>query len=158
MVNAPTGAPGTGLTVMSRPTAVDPGTATVPVRLGFTRAIDIPVGTPVQVDIAAEQHRDVVIVPTAAVVREGDETAAFVVSEGKAQRRPIQIGLTDDANVEIVSGIAAGDRVIVDGQAGLPDDAPVTEAAPAGKEAAPAGKRAAPAGKGAAPAAKDGVR
>jgi RND family efflux transporter MFP subunit len=140
MVNAPTGASDTALTVKSRPTAVEPGTATVPVRLAFTRAINIPVGTPVQVDIAAEEHRDVVIVPTAAVVREGDETAVFVVSDGKAQRRPVQIGLADDAHVEVVSGVAAGDRVVVDGQAGLPDDAPVTEAAPAGKEGAPAAK------------------
>jgi len=140
MVNAPTGASDAALIVKSRPTAVEPGTATVPVRLAFTRALDMPVGTPVQVEIAAEEHRDVVIVPTAAVVREGGETAVFVVSEGKAQRRPIQIGLTQDANVEIVSGVAAGDRVVVDGQAGLPDDAPVTEAAPAGKDTAPAAK------------------
>ena len=144
MVNAPTGASDIGLAVASRPTAVEPGTPTVPVRLAFTCPIDIPVGSPVEVDIAADEHRDVVIVPTAAVVHEGDEAAVFVVNEGKAQRRPIQIGLTDDAHVEVVSGIAAGDRVVVDGQAGLPDDAPVTEAAPVRQDAASAAKQEAP--------------
>ncbi len=144
MVHAPTGASDTALAVKSRPTAVEPGTATVPVRLAFTRAINIPVGTPVQIDIAADQHRDVVIAPAAAVVREGDETAVFVVSEGKARRRPIQVGLADDAHVEIVSGIAAGDRVIVNGQTGLSDNAPVTEGAPAGKETGPPAKDEAP--------------
>jgi RND family efflux transporter MFP subunit len=140
IVNGPTGASDTALTVNSRPAAVEPGTATVPVRLAFARAINLPVGTPVQVEIAAEEHRNVVIVPIAAVVREGDQAAVFVVGDGKARRRPIQMGLADNANVEIVSGITAGDRVVVDGQAGLPDGAPVTEAAPAGKHAAPAAK------------------
>ncbi len=44
----------------------------------------------------------------------------------KAQRRPIQIGLTDGTNIEVVSGVKAGEMVIVDGQAGLPDDATIT--------------------------------
>lgn len=137
MVNALTGASATELTVKSRPTAVEPGTATVPVRLAFARAINIPVGMPVQIDITAEEHRDVVIVPIPAVVHEGDEAAVFVVRDGKAHRHEVQIGLTDNLNVEIISGIAAGDRVIVSGHTGLPDDAPVTEGTRAGKEATP---------------------
>lgn len=124
-------APVTDLTVKSLPTLVEAGTATVPVRLGLKGGpltpFGIPLGTPVQVDIAAEEHHDVLAVPTAAVVREADETAVFVVTGGKAQRRPVRVGLTDGTRVEIVSGLSAGDRVIVDGQAGLPDGAPVTE-------------------------------
>jgi hypothetical protein len=37
----------------------------------------------------------------------------------------VRLGLADAAGVEIVSGISAGDRVIVDGQAGLPDGAAI---------------------------------
>jgi hypothetical protein len=114
------------------------------VRLGFVRSISIPVGAPVQIDIAAQEHRDVVIVPTPALVREGDEAVVFVVSDGKARRVPVEIGLTDKANVEIVSGIAAGDSVIVDGQAGLPDGAPVTTAAPPDQTPPPAAKDGGP--------------
>ena len=44
-------------------------------------------GTPVQVDIDAEHHTSVVLVPAAAIVREGEETAVFVAVGGKAQRR-----------------------------------------------------------------------
>lgn len=130
MVSAATGAADVELTVKSAPTAVEPGTATVPVRLGFVRSISIPVGTPVQIDIAAQEHRDVVIVPATAVVREGDQAAVFVVLDGKAHQVRVEIGLTDKANVEIVSGVAAGDSVIVEGHAGLPDGAPVTTAEP----------------------------
>jgi multidrug efflux pump subunit AcrA (membrane-fusion protein) len=94
----------------------------------------MPVGTPVQIDISAEEHRDVVVVPVTAVVHEGDEIAVFVVTERKAHRHPVQTGVADGAKVEITSGINAGDRVIVDGQSGLPDGAPITEARSPGSE------------------------
>ena len=58
----------------------------------------------------------------------------FVVEGEKARRRPVQIGLTDDEHVEIVSGVKAGEMVIVDGQAGLPDGATVS----VGEDAKPA--------------------
>ena len=114
------------LKVVSRPAAVESGTPTVPVRLGFAGTPNLPAGMPVQVDIEAELHRDVVLVPASALVREGDETAVFVVKDGKAERRTVQVGLTDRTRAEIESGVSAGDRVIVDGQAGLPDGAAVT--------------------------------
>jgi RND family efflux transporter MFP subunit len=137
LVSAPINAADVHVKVLTRPAAVEPGTAAVPVRLGFTSPVAIPVGTPVQLEIGAEEHRDVVLVPVAALIREGDETAAFVASGGQASRRPVRIGLTDGTNVEIASGIDAGERVIVDGQAGLPDAAAITEGTPT-KEAAPA--------------------
>ena len=127
LLNAPTDTPDVPMKVVSRPTAVEAGTATVPVRLGFVRTVSIPVGAAVQIDIDAEQHRDVLLIPVAAIVREGEETAAFVAIEGKAQRRVVQLGLSDGTQVEIVSGIKSDERVVVDGQAGLPDGAAITE-------------------------------
>jgi len=136
----PPGSAEAALKVISRPAAVEAGTATIPVRLGFTGAADLPVGAPVQVDIDAELHRGVVLVPVVAIVREGEDAAVFVANGTKAKRRPVQIGLNDGTSVEIRSGINAGDQVIVDGQAGLPDDAAIkVEGEPAGeKEKEPA--------------------
>jgi RND family efflux transporter MFP subunit len=114
------------LKVASGPAEVEPGTAAVPVRLRFTVQTDLPAGTPVQVDIGAEFHRNVVLVPAAAVVREGEETFVFVAAAGKAQRRAVQIGIADETRVEVVSGVEAGETVIVEGQAGLPDEAAIT--------------------------------
>jgi hypothetical protein len=119
------GAPAVALKVLTRPIAVDPGTATVPVRLGFATPASLPIGAPTQVAIDAERHTGVVVLPLAAVVREGGDTAVFVVSDGKARRQPVMLGLSDATQVEIVSGVSPGDEVIVDGQAGLPDGAPV---------------------------------
>jgi RND family efflux transporter MFP subunit len=119
------GLPDLALKVVSRPAQVEPGTATIPVRLTFAGQPNLAAGTPVQVDIDAEQHTSVVIVPAAALVREGEETAVFVAMGDKATRVPVQIGLNDGDRIEITSGVKAGDMVIVDGQAGLPDDAKI---------------------------------
>jgi RND family efflux transporter MFP subunit len=114
------------LKVASGPAEVEPGTAAVPVRLRFAGPADLPAGAPVQVDIGAEFHRNVVLVPAAAVVREGEETFVFVAAAGKAQRRAVQIGIAEETRVEIVSGVKAGEIVIVEGQVGLPDEAAIT--------------------------------
>jgi multidrug efflux pump subunit AcrA (membrane-fusion protein) len=120
------GGSGAALKVVSRPAAVEQGTASVPVRLAFASpANPLPVGTPVQVEIAAEEHAGVVLVPSAAIVREGEETFVFVANGDKAERRPVMLGLTDEAHAEVTAGIKAGEPVIVDGQAGLPDDATI---------------------------------
>jgi RND family efflux transporter MFP subunit len=124
------------LKVASRPAAVEVGTASVPVRLTFMAPTTLPVGTPVEVEIDAEEHRNVVLVPSVALVREGEETAVLIAAGDKAQRRVVMLGLTDDAHSEVLSGVRAGENVIVDGQAGLPDGAAITQAKEGQAEAA----------------------
>jgi multidrug efflux pump subunit AcrA (membrane-fusion protein) len=104
------------------------------VRLSFTTAHSFAVGTPVQVEIDAEQHTNVVLVPADAIVREGEETAVFVVMGNKAQRRPVVIGIVDKEHAEIKEGLKVGDQVIVKGQAGLPDGATITTEKPAAEK------------------------
>ena len=114
------------LKVVSRPAAVDPGTASVPIRLSFATPDVAPIGTPVQITIDAEEHRNVVLVPTEAVMHEADEAAVFIANGDKAERRVVTIGLSDKEHTEIVSGVRAGEPVIVKGQAGLPDGATIS--------------------------------
>ena len=128
------GEKGAALKVAARPVAVQPGTVTVAIRLAFTGAASYPVGAPVEVEIERETHKDVVLVPVSAVVREGSETAVFVVADGKAARRPVVLGLESTARAEITSGITAGDTVITGGQNGLPDGATVAPAVEGGSK------------------------
>jgi RND family efflux transporter MFP subunit len=137
-------APEVGLKVVSHPAAIEAGSATVPVRLAFVGPATFPAGTPVQVDIDAERHTNVVLVPAVAIVREGEETAVFVVSGAEARRRPVRIGLSDSTHVEILSGVKAGEHVIVDGQAGLPDGAAITVSHEQDSSATPAAAPASP--------------
>jgi membrane fusion protein, multidrug efflux system len=126
-----TDAPPLPLKVVSRPAAVEPGTAAAPVRLSFVMAHSLAVGTPVQVEIDAEEHTNVVLVPAAAIVREGEETAVFVAAGDKAERRTVVVGIIDREHAEIREGVKAGEQVIVHGQAGLPDGAAITTEKPA---------------------------
>lgn len=115
--------------VISRPAAVDPGTAAVPIRLA-AQADGLTVGAPMQVRLDTAEHTHVVLVPQSAIVREGDETAVFVANGDKATRTVVTLGLEDGEHVEIVSGLNAGASVIVKGQAGLPDGAKITTGTP----------------------------
>jgi RND family efflux transporter MFP subunit len=122
----PGSAPPAAARVLGRPAAVDPATATAPVRLAFSTAFPFPAGTPVRVEIAAEEHRDVVLVPAAALVEEGADSFLYVVdAQGTAHRRPVTVGLKAGNEAE-VQGVAAGDRVVIQGQNALPDGAAVT--------------------------------
>jgi RND family efflux transporter MFP subunit len=145
LVSAPGGAGSTPLTVVSRPAVVEPNTPTIPIRLAFRTPTRFPSNAPVAVDIEAEQHTGVLLVPAAALVREGDETAVFVVNGTKAERRRVQIGLSDSEHVEITAGLDAGAPVIVQGQAGLPDGATVTTGAGEKERAEPPARGGAPA-------------
>jgi hypothetical protein len=50
---------------------------------------------------------------------------AFLVREGRAVRRPVETGARRRGVVEILSGVAAGDTVVVAGQQNLRDGAGV---------------------------------
>lgn len=117
--------------VAARPSIVEPGTAAAPVRLTFLTAHSLAVGTPVQVEIDAEEHTNVVLVPAEAIVREGEETAVFIAAGKKAQRRAVVLGIVDSQHAEIKEGVKAGEQVIVHGQAGLPDGADISTEKPA---------------------------
>lgn len=111
-------------TVLTRPAAVDPATATAVVRLGFAVPTRLPDGTPVRVEIAGPPHQAAVLVPAGALVQEGAETFLVTVDgQGKAHRRPVRTGVIAGGQAEILAGVAPGDRVVVSGQNGLPDGA-----------------------------------
>jgi multidrug efflux pump subunit AcrA (membrane-fusion protein) len=99
------------------------------VRLAFAKPTRYPVGAPVQVAIETDTHKNVVLVPASAIVREGEETAVFAVENQTAKRREVKTGIESGDRVEIVSGINTGEMVITSGQNGLPDGAKVTLAA-----------------------------
>jgi len=120
--------PATGK-VLTRPAAVDPGGVAADVRIAFDHETTLPAGTPVRVDIVTDEHPDALAVPTEAVLHE-DENAFVMLagSDKKAHKTKVATGLSTAKQIEITSGLKAGDAVIVQGQQGLPDGAPITVA------------------------------
>jgi membrane fusion protein (multidrug efflux system) len=72
-------------------------------------------------DIAYEKHVDALVIPLAALIEEDSRTVVYVVSEGAAERRSVQIGIRSGDSVEILSGLEADDSIVVTGQGGLRD-------------------------------------
>ena len=110
--------------VVGAPGAADPATGTAIVRLRLSAPL--PVGAPVQADIEAETAPDALLVPAAAVVHDEDETAVYVVgADGHAHRRLVKVGLASEDDVQILSGLAESEKVVVKGHEDLPDGAAV---------------------------------
>lgn len=65
--------------------------------------------------LAVREARDAVTVPAAAVVRADGHDAVWVVRDGKAVRVPVTLGVQGPDRVQVVSGLATGDRVVVRG-------------------------------------------
>lgn len=66
-------------------------------------------------------------VPRAAVRSEGDTEVVLTVRDGRVERRAVATGRTEGEVVELLSGVEPGERVIVDGPAGLTDGERVRE-------------------------------
>jgi membrane fusion protein (multidrug efflux system) len=58
---------------------------------------------------------DVIMIPLQAVIPMEDGYAAYVVESSKAQRRPVELGIIKGDRVQILSGLQAGDQLIVAG-------------------------------------------
>jgi len=71
-----------------------------------------------------------VLVPAAAIRREGDQAVVFVLKERRAQRRSVTLGGAIGDTRQVLAGVSPGEAVIVEAPAGLQDNAAVTAAKP----------------------------
>jgi HlyD family secretion protein len=70
-------------------------------------------GYRVETHVTVERREDVVRVPASALFRTGDGWAAYVVAGEVVHLRPVEVGLRSRDAIEVVSGLAEGDRVVV---------------------------------------------
>ncbi len=73
-------------------------------------------GMSVVVKLPNNARMGVVMLPKEAVTVQNMVNTVFTVKDGKAVRHVVKTGISDDKNLEIISGIKAGDEVIVKGQ------------------------------------------
>lgn len=69
------------------------------------------------------------VVPEAAIVPEQGRAYVFVVEGNVAQRREVTLGRRKPGEVEVLSGVKEGERVVVDGTQNLQDGAQVNDQA-----------------------------
>jgi RND family efflux transporter MFP subunit len=114
--------------VLTRPAAVEPTGVSADVRISFTAMTRLAVGTPVRVEIVAEQRPNALAVPVEAIIHQDEDAFVMVAgADNKAHKRKVTIGITTPKLAEITGGLKAGEAVIVQGQQGLPDGAAITQ-------------------------------
>ncbi len=96
--------------------AIDPAQGTVEVRLGVSDPPSyLKPEMTVSVNIDVARRRDALVVPREAV-HDLDTPAPWVLVErgGRAVQRTIQVGIVGESQVEVVRGLVAGERVLVE--------------------------------------------
>lgn len=94
-----------------------------------------------------DTRRDVVLVPSAAILKGAQGSFVYVVNEQDktAHMRPVVTGTATTDTVAIESGLSAGEKIVVEGVDRLRDGAPVELSSPesrkGGPEGGPAGER-----------------
>ncbi len=118
------GAVGRGVIREISPVLETGGTAPVVAEVTEGSALPAP-GEGVEVHVELDPRPDAITVPEEALVVSEGGSALFVVEGGTARRRAVTTGGRADGRIEVISGIAAGDKVVVNGAALLTDGARV---------------------------------
>ena len=129
-------ADGTLITVDNQ---IDPATGTVKLKAQFTNDDTLLFPNQfVNVRMLVDTRRQVVTVPTAALQRGAQGLYVYVVKDDATVTvRPVKTGPVDGDRVTVESGIAAGERVVVDGLDRLREGARVEIASRPAQDASP---------------------
>jgi HlyD family secretion protein len=84
-------------------------------------------GYRVEVRIVIAEQPNALKVPTSGLFREGERWAMYVIEDGRARRRFVELGLQTGVEAEVTKGLSAGDRIIVHPGDTMRDGARVTE-------------------------------
>jgi len=96
-----------------------------------------------RVRLITSESADSLVVPEQALVPQGSEQFVFKVVDGRAVRAKVEVGQRRDGKVEMVSGVTAGEVVVVSGHQRLRDGVPVVvKGAGAGAGPGPAAEKA----------------
>ncbi len=85
-------------------------------------------GTSVQVNLTAKVVGNAVVVPLSSILTAADGTTSVMVvnSNSRVYRKKVSTGIEENGNVQILSGLNAGEEIVATGAYGLPDNVKVT--------------------------------
>ncbi len=74
------------------------------------------------VEIVSESSNDTFVLPREAVLRNMDEHYVYVVNDGVSIMKKVEVGIDTGKDIEIISGLQSGDKVITEGQTYVSDN------------------------------------
>jgi RND family efflux transporter MFP subunit len=75
--------------------------------------------------VLIEEMKDTLLVPRDAVTEVNGQSSVYVVDGNMVEQRTVTTGLTNDGQIEITSGLEAGETVVIAGQSSLTDGAKI---------------------------------
>ncbi len=115
----------TGKIVQIAP-AADKTSKTFPVKIALDNSSRrFKAGMLAEVKLSFNQRKDILKIPAEAIIDEVGTKAVYVVEKDTARRRIVTLGVSDGRMVEIVSGLAEEEFVVILGQNNLEEGAKV---------------------------------
>ncbi len=110
--------------------SVDPASGTITLKAEFPNEdLALWPGEYVDVEVELNPHSMAISVPTVALQPGQNGDFVFLVgADSTAQVRVVTTGLAERDQTEVIKGLKAGDRVVIDGQLRLSNGSPVREA------------------------------
>lgn len=106
---------------------VDPTTGTLALKATYAnQGLELWPGAAVEVALVLDVDRGATVVPGAAVQKGQEGSYSFVVEQGKAKLRRVEVQRTTATLALIQSGVRPGEKVVTDGQVRLRDGVPVS--------------------------------
>lgn len=106
---------------------IDPVSKAYPVTLEITNEEQVLRGGMYgEVQLVVESKQDIVAVPQQAILTAEQQDIVYIVENGVARKREVEVGLTLGDKAEIVSGLAPGEQLIVEGQYAVTDGTAVS--------------------------------
>ena len=117
---------------------IDPATRTLRVKAELPNPDGrLRPGLFARADLGVAVRERVAMIPEEAVLQRADGAVAFrLVGDGRVERRALELGVIREGRIEVRSGLAVGDRVVVRGQSDLVDGAAVSVRDAAGQPVA----------------------
>jgi multidrug efflux pump subunit AcrA (membrane-fusion protein) len=117
--------------------ATDPNSTTIEIWAQATNPKNrLRPGTTVQLSVTAQKIDNTLVVPATAILSQPDGSQAVMIvkSDNRAKLQPVKLGIQNGDEVQINSGLQAGEQVVVSGSYGLPDHTRVKVESPAEPE------------------------
>lgn len=107
--------------IVSVDPAVDAQTRLASVYVRVPAIYNMGAGQPLSGEVTLEQSSDAVTVPYDALLNDGGQPYVFVVSQGAAHRKDVEIGASNGSRVAVTKGVQMGDQVVTRGGTALED-------------------------------------
>jgi membrane fusion protein (multidrug efflux system) len=105
---------------------LDPRTRTQTAKAEYpNEAGDVTPGSFADLEAVSEVRPDAPVIPEVALVTEGEQNFVYVIRDGSAEKREVELGERLEGGLEVTAGLEGGEIIVTEGHRELFDGAPV---------------------------------